>query len=106
MMWEDGVLVYVYRSRYQKTHGKIPKGSILHHRCENPRCINVRHLELITQSEHLKRHDIHANHRLRKKDTCPAGHVYDGRNAVQRTCSICANASKRRRRAERRAADK
>lgn len=93
---EGGKLVYVYRANYQKVHGALPRGKILHHRCENPRCINLDHLEVITQPEHLKRHDIHANHRLRKKNTCPKGHVYDGRNAVQRTCSICRHAAKLR----------
>lgn len=96
MMWEDGVLVYVYRSLYQKKHGKIPRRSILHHRCENPRCINIEHLELITQSRHIKLHDLHANHRLRKKNTCPKGHVYDGANSVQRTCSTCRRDAKLR----------
>lgn len=96
VMWEGGKLVYVYRSRYQKERGKLPTGMVLRPLCEDPGCINLHHFEAITRVELLRRYDIHANHRLRKKNTCPKGHVYDGANAVQRTCSICRHAAKLR----------
>jgi hypothetical protein len=35
---------------------EAPKGHDLHHNCENKFCVNPEHLELLTKTEHLKRH--------------------------------------------------
>lgn len=37
-------------------HGPVPKTHQIHHRCENKRCINDQHLELLTPTEHAGRH--------------------------------------------------
>jgi len=33
---------------------KVPRDHIVHHRCENRRCINPTHLRVITPSQHMK----------------------------------------------------
>jgi hypothetical protein len=95
-MWEGGKLVYVHRSRYEKEYGKIQPGMVLHPTCQSTGCINPAHFEKITRVKLLQRYDIHENHRYRQKNTCPKGHVYDGVNAVQRTCSTCRREAKLR----------
>lgn len=46
----------VHRLAYQLLHGPIPKGSHVHHRCGQKLCVNPGHLELLSHSEHSKRH--------------------------------------------------
>jgi hypothetical protein len=41
---------------YEEVVGPIPAAHELHHRCENPRCVNPDHLEPVTRAEHAKRH--------------------------------------------------
>lgn len=48
--------MYAHRAAWIEKRGPIPKGMQIHHTCENPRCINVRHMELTTQAEHRRKH--------------------------------------------------
>ena len=41
-------LVNISRFIYEKYYGKIPKGMVIRHKCDNPECINIEHLELGT----------------------------------------------------------
>lgn len=45
-----------YRELCEEAHGKIPKGSVVHHVCGEPACINLEHLEVLTASEHARTH--------------------------------------------------
>lgn len=45
-----------HRASYALVHGPVPKGDHIHHRCENPPCINPGHLEHHTHSAHLTLH--------------------------------------------------
>jgi predicted XRE-type DNA-binding protein len=42
-----------HRVVWERTHGLIPAGMVVRHRCDNPPCINVDHLELGTQAENM-----------------------------------------------------
>lgn len=33
---------------WEQAHGPVPRGMVLHHVCENTRCMNVAHLEVVT----------------------------------------------------------
>jgi hypothetical protein len=46
----------VHREAYELTHGSIPKGYIVHHRCENKLCLNVGHMVAMTRSDHCRLH--------------------------------------------------
>jgi transposase len=39
---------------YEKSIGKIPKGFVIRHKCDNPKCINIDHLEIGTQKDNVQ----------------------------------------------------
>lgn len=41
----------LFRVLYEKKYGKIPKGMVLRHLCNNSWCVNVEHLKVGTQKE-------------------------------------------------------
>jgi len=45
-----------HRASWALANGPIPEGSHIHHRCENPPCINPAHLECHSHSAHLILH--------------------------------------------------
>jgi hypothetical protein len=66
-----GVYLYAHRVAWEAAHGPIPDGMHVHHKCRNPGCVNVDHLELHSPREHRKRHrrcDHGDEHRYVKPD--------------------------------------
>lgn len=47
---------HVHRIEWEKHNGKIPKGFIVHHKDENKLNWSIENLELLSKSEHIKRH--------------------------------------------------
>lgn len=50
--FRNGRNCYAHRVAYEDVHGPIPEGMTVHHLCENRRCINVDHMELLRRDEH------------------------------------------------------
>lgn len=92
---------YAYRLVYEAATGIHPEG-VAHHLCDNPSCVNPSHLEFISQTEHMARHEWGGDWGQARKTHCPQGHPYDSENTYrhngQRLCRECRREGKRRRR--------
>ncbi|WP_428832632.1 HNH endonuclease signature motif containing protein, partial [Pseudomonas aeruginosa] len=44
----------MHRLAYADAHGPIPDGMLIRHKCDNPACFNVNHLELGTQRDNMQ----------------------------------------------------
>lgn len=57
--WRNGTGSYLaHVAAWERANGNLPKGRILHHRCEVKSCIRLDHLEPLTRAEHKKRHKL------------------------------------------------
>lgn len=69
-----------------------PPGFDIHHRCENPLCWNLKHLELIPHAEHSRLHAPPV------PDACPNGHPFPEslRPGRRSECAVCARENRRK----------
>ena len=65
-------MILAHRFVYEQFYGPIPEGSIIHHNCKNPSCVNPTHLELDTNGGHSAYH----NTCRPRKEVCSHGHKY------------------------------
>lgn len=71
------------------------------HRCDNPRCINPKHLFIGTLSANTVDSIAKGRHFQASKMVCKSGHPFDAQNTYMRpsggrACKICKSRSKRR----------
>lgn len=83
-----------HRYYYELEKGEIPKGLVLDHLCRNRSCINVNHLEPVTQKENVRRATSNVVAQNMSKTHCKRGHEF-GRQPSYivkkgwRACSTC-----------------
>ena len=50
----NGKKVTIHRYLYEQNFGEIPNNVVVRHKCDNPNCINIEHLELGSQKENVE----------------------------------------------------
>jgi hypothetical protein len=83
-------LVAAHRWAYEYFVGPVPLGLHIDHLCRNRACVNVMHLEAVTQRENTLRGNGHAAIAVRT-ETCKRGHVgqFFVRPSGRRRCRTC-----------------
>lgn len=50
----EGEQVFLHRFLYEKTYGKIEEGLVIRHKCDNPNCMNINHMEKGTHFDNVQ----------------------------------------------------
>lgn len=88
-----GRTLLAHRVAYERHIGPIPDGLQIDHLCRIRRCVNPRHLEIVTSKENtLRGHSPLAQSARRQR--CPRGHILQGENlhlrpTGHRECLAC-----------------
>lgn len=106
----NGKRTYVHRVVWELANGPIPEGFVTDHLCRNTSCVNLEHIEMVTQKVNALRGDGPTARHARKTH-CIRGHPFDDKNTIivktkygtGRQCRICVNARNRARYAKRKA---
>lgn len=82
--------VLVHRLAYELQVGPIPKGLCIDHLCRNRRCVNPRHMEVVTRGENSRRGWLRKTH-------CKYGHEWTEENTLRtkRGTRLCRQCNKR-----------
>ena len=103
--WDGEKVRYTHRLAYEWAFGKIPKGQLVLHHCDNPPCVNPDHLFLGTHKTNAKDKVNKHRHQNQKKTHCKNGHLLSGYNLmvkksqngyIGRRCRTCAYADNER----------
>lgn len=98
----DGVTYFAaHRYFYALANGPIPTGLVIDHLCRNRACVNVWHLEAVSQRRNVLR-GVGVAAQFAERSACAQGHAYrDGsyraRSDGGRRCLACERAAEQQR---------
>ena len=100
----NGETTTTHRVSYLLACGEIPKGMCVLHKCDNPPCVNPRHLEIGDRAKNMMDCVLRGRHNNVKKTVCRNGHPYSKENtrvinkkdSKERICITCHRASNRK----------
>lgn len=85
----DGKNIQAHRLAWEEANGTIPKGLVIDHLCRNRKCVEVDHLELVSQQVNVMR----GLHNIDNRTHCNKGHQFEGNIMVRkngkRECAEC-----------------
>jgi hypothetical protein len=91
--WDGKYIVRAHKYAYEAYYGRVPFGKIIHHKCENKKCVYPLHLEATTKKDHPD-----AIYNVKKQQThCWRGHEFNeentylikNKNKTRRNCKMC-----------------
>lgn len=101
--------IYAHRLSYEMHHGPIPAGLVVDHVCDNRRCVNPDHLQLLTSKQNILRSSA-PEIRRRWLGQCIRGHdlndpdnVYVRPDNGRKQCRECIRVRWREKAAQRKA---
>lgn len=90
--FKDKTTKVAHKWYYEYMIQKIPNGLTLDHLCRNRKCVNLKHLQIVTMRENILR-GVGLAAKNNKKTHCPKGHEYNKENTYfisgKRVCGIC-----------------
>jgi hypothetical protein len=86
-IWVDSHKVRPYVFLYALKVGPIPAGFMPHHTCEIKRCVNPKHLKLLTRSDHTRLHNISS--RCQRGHELTEDNTYITPSTGKRSCKTC-----------------
>lgn len=104
-MVRKGVMDGAHRVAWTLAHGPIPKGLMVLHRCDNPRCVRPDHLFLGTAADNSRDMVAKGRYYSPRKSRCKHGHSFDAENTYvdrkgRQNCRACCREKMRKRRAQ------
>jgi hypothetical protein len=99
-----GSMRVAHRFIWIHSNGPIPSGLLVCHKCDNPGCVNPRHLFLGTSFDNthdcMNKGRFPTGTRRKPRDFCPSGHPYSGDNVYvtpsgERKCRTCTSNNNR-----------
>lgn len=105
LSWGGRRAAPAHRVAWELTHGVIPDGVHVLHRCDNPTCVNPAHLFLGTHADNMSDRREKGRYAGLRSEACRRGHAFTEASTIvrkngSRQCRICRNAAARAKRAE------
>lgn len=96
-----GYTVNAHRWVWEQTNGPVPDGLMVRHKCDNPPCVNIEHLELGTALDNTRDRDERGRNYYASRTECVNGHEWTEENTYRypdghRLCRACGRDSHRR----------